>query len=52
MGVNTMIYAPMGLGGNVGIGFAVPSDTVDRIVTQIITHAIAFLQDNQSLLCL
>lgn len=33
-----MIYAPMGLGGNVGIGFAVPSDTVDRIVTQIITH--------------
>jgi len=38
VGVNTMIYAPAGLGGNVGIGFAVPSDTVQKIVTQIITH--------------
>lgn len=38
IGVNTMIYAPAGLGGNVGIGFAVPSDTVSRIVTQLITH--------------
>lgn len=38
VGVNTMIYAPAGLGGNVGIGFAVPSDTVSRIVTQLITH--------------
>jgi len=38
VGVNTMIYAPAGLGGNVGVGFAVPSDTVRRVVTQIITH--------------
>jgi len=38
VGVNTMIYAPSGLGGNVGIGFAVPSDTVRRFVTRIITH--------------
>lgn len=33
-----MIYAPNGMGGNVGIGFAVPSDTVARHVTQIIHH--------------
>merc|ERR1712023_422094 len=38
VGVNTMIYAPAGLGGNIGIGFAVPSDTVRRVVNQIITH--------------
>jgi len=38
LGVNTMIYAPNGMGGNVGIGFAVPSDTVARHVTQILTH--------------
>jgi len=38
VGVNTMIYAPGGLGANVGIGFAVPSDTVRRFVNQIITH--------------
>merc|ERR1719487_3058366 len=31
-----MIYAPGGAGGNVGIGFAVPSDAVRRIVTQIL----------------
>jgi len=36
IGVNTMIYSPGGLGANVGIGFAVPADTVRRIVTQII----------------
>jgi len=36
IGVNTMIFAPGGLGANVGIGFAVPSDTVTRVVTQII----------------
>merc|ERR1712224_295970 len=35
-GVNTVIYAPNGVGGNVGIGFAIPVDTVRRIVTQII----------------
>jgi len=36
IGVNTMIYSPGGLGANVGIGFAVPVDTVKRVVTQII----------------
>jgi len=32
-----MIYAPNGVGANVGIGFAIPSDTVRRVVNQIIT---------------
>merc|ERR1712146_794239 len=36
IGVNTMIYAPGGIGANVGIGFAVPADTVKRVVNQII----------------
>merc|ERR1712070_1023234 len=36
LGVNTMIYSPGGLGANVGIGFAVPVDTVKRVVNQII----------------
>jgi len=38
LGVNTMIYAPNGHGGNVGIGFAIPVDTVNRVVTQIIAY--------------
>jgi len=38
IGVNTMIYAPGGIGANVGIGFAVPADTVRRVVNQIITY--------------
>merc|ERR1712118_377640 len=37
IGVNTMIYAPGG-GGNVGIGFAIPVDTVRRVVNQIIQY--------------
>jgi len=41
IGINTMIYAPGGIGANVGIGFAIPVDTVSRIVKQII----AFGQD-------
>jgi len=36
IGVNTMIYSPGGIGANVGIGFAVPVDTVKRVVSQII----------------
>lgn len=36
IGVNTMIFSPGGAGGNVGIGFAVPSDTVSRVVRQIV----------------
>ncbi|KOO34647.1 hypothetical protein Ctob_012608 [Chrysochromulina tobinii] len=38
IGVNTAIYAPGGTGGNVGIGFAVPVDTVRRVVNQIIRY--------------
>jgi len=37
IGVNTMIFAPGGLGANVGIGFAIPVDTVTRVVNQILT---------------
>merc|ERR1719408_1110762 len=33
-----MIYAPNGVGGNVGIGFAIPADTVKRVVEQILTY--------------
>ena len=34
VGVNTSISTPNG--GNVGIGFAIPSDTVNRVVTEVI----------------
>ncbi len=34
VGVNTSITTPSG--GNVGIGFAIPSDTVNRVVTEIV----------------
>jgi S1-C subfamily serine protease len=34
IGVNTMIYSPGG--GNIGIGFAVPVNTVRRSVAQIV----------------
>ena len=37
IGVNTAIYSPGG-GGFIGIGFAVPVDTVNQIVPQLITH--------------
>lgn len=36
IGVNTAIYSPSG--ASAGIGFAVPVDTVNRIVPQIIRH--------------
>ncbi|MEZ4367130.1 MAG: trypsin-like peptidase domain-containing protein [Kofleriaceae bacterium] len=36
IGVNTAIYSPTG--ANAGIGFAVPVDTINRIVPQIIKH--------------
>jgi len=36
IGVNTAIYSPSG--ANAGIGFAVPADTVNRIVPQLIAH--------------
>ena len=37
IGVNTAIFAPGGA-GNIGIGFAIPVDTVRRVVNQIILH--------------
>jgi S1-C subfamily serine protease len=36
IGINTAIYSPSG--SNAGIGFAVPVDTVNRIVPQLIEH--------------
>ena len=36
IGVNTAITTPSSNGGNVGIGFAIPADTVNQVVTQII----------------
>ncbi len=36
IGINTAIYSPSG--ANAGIGFAVPADTVNRVVPQIIRH--------------
>jgi len=36
IGVNTAIYSPSG--SSAGIGFAVPVDTVVRVVPQVITH--------------
>lgn len=41
VGVNTAIYSPRaanGVAGNIGIGFAIPVDTVRRVVTQIIKY--------------
>ncbi len=37
VGVNTAIFSPNGA-GNVGIGFAIPVDTVRRVVNQIILY--------------
>jgi len=43
IGVNTAIFSPQaaggrGLAGSVGVGFAIPVDTVRRVVNQIIAH--------------
>ena len=39
IGVNTAIFSPnRGMAGSVGIGFAIPVDTVTRVVNQIIRH--------------
>jgi len=37
IGVNTAIFSPNGV-GNVGIGFAIPVDTVRRVVNQLIQY--------------
>ena len=36
IGINTSIYSPSG--ANAGIGFAVPADTINRVVPQLISH--------------
>jgi serine protease Do len=36
IGINTAILSPSG--GSVGIGFAIPSDMIKRVVTQLISH--------------
>ena len=36
IGINTAIISPTG--GSVGIGFAIPSDMVKRVVTQLIDN--------------
>jgi S1-C subfamily serine protease len=38
IGVNTAIISPGGGRGNVGVGFAIPVDTVRRVVNQIIRY--------------
>jgi S1-C subfamily serine protease len=45
IGVNTAISTPTPNGGNVGIGFAIPSDTVNTVVTQIIQSGRALRPD-------
>jgi len=37
IGVNTQIATPSGQGGNVGIGFAVPSNTVRQVVPRLLS---------------
>ncbi len=36
VGINTMIFSPSG--GNVGIGFAIPSDLTHQVMTQLLAH--------------
>jgi hypothetical protein len=38
IGINTSIFSPNGTPGNIGIGFAIPVDTVRRVVNQLIVH--------------
>lgn len=42
IGVNSAITTPTANGGNVGIGFAIPADTVNQVVTQIIQSGRAY----------
>jgi S1-C subfamily serine protease len=45
IGVNSAITTPSANGGNVGIGFAIPADTVNQVVTQIIRTGKAYRPD-------
>ena len=36
VGINSMIFSPSG--GNVGIGFAIPSDLASEVMTQLLAH--------------
>jgi serine protease DegQ len=36
VGINTMIFSPSG--GNVGIGFAIPSNLTDEVMAQLLAH--------------
>jgi Do/DeqQ family serine protease len=36
VGINTMIFSPSG--GNVGIGFAIPSDITSQVMAQLLAH--------------
>lgn len=38
VGMNTAIIAPGGSGGNVGIGFAIPINMVQQIISQLVEH--------------
>ena len=38
VGMNTAIIAPGGSGGNVGIGFAIPTNMVQNIINQLVEH--------------
>ena len=38
IGINTAIFSPSSDGGNVGIGFAVPSNTIKQVVAQLIAN--------------
>ena len=38
IGMNTAIASPSGAGENIGIGFAIPVNTVNRVVPQLLEH--------------
>jgi len=46
IGVNTFIYTGGTGGGFVGLGFAIPSNRIDRIVTQLLTSGSVMLDFN------
>jgi serine protease Do len=35
VGINSIIYSPQGSGGNIGIGFAIPSSIAKKVVSQL-----------------